>query len=130
MREIVHTDKAPRAIGPYSQAIVFNGMLYSAGQLGLDPVSGDMVAGGVEAQTRQALENLGAILEAAGSSLELVVKTTVFLEDMNDFAAMNKVYAEFFPAQAPARSALQVARLPKDGLVEIEAVALVSRAQV
>lgn len=129
MREIVQTDKAPRAIGPYSQAIVFNGMLYSAGQLGLDPQSGEMVAGGVEAQTRQALENLAAILEAAGSSLELVVKTTVFLKDMNDFAAMNKVYAEFFPAQAPARSAVQVARLPKDGLVEIEAVALVSRVQ-
>jgi 2-iminobutanoate/2-iminopropanoate deaminase len=123
MRKIICTEKAPKAIGPYSQATVASGLLYSAGQLGLDPKSGEMAGGGVEAQTRQALQNLQAILEAAGSSLALVVKTTVFLQDMNDFAAMNAVYAEFFPQNPPARSAVQVARLPKNAQVEIEAVA-------
>jgi 2-iminobutanoate/2-iminopropanoate deaminase len=123
-KEIVVADRAPQAIGPYSAAVKAGNFVFSAGQLGIDPVSGEFVSGGIEAQTRQALRNLQAVLEAAGSSLEKVLKTTVFLQDMNDFAAMNGVYGEFFQAEYPARSAVQVARLPKDGLVEIEAVAL------
>ncbi len=129
MRRIIHTEKAPKAIGPYSQAVVANGLLFSAGQLGLDPGSGELAAGGVEAQTRQALMNLQSILEAAGASLAQVVKTTVFLQDMNDFTAMNGVYAGFFSQMPPARSAVQVARLPKDALVEIEAVAVLPDAK-
>lgn len=125
-REIVHTEKAPKAIGPYSQAVRIDGLVYTAGQLGLDPATGEFVPGGVEGQTRQALTNLKHILEAAGSSLERVVKTTVFLKDMADFPKMNPVYAEFFPQNPPARSTVAVAALPKDGLVEIEVVALVS----
>ncbi len=125
MRKIIATENAPKAIGPYSQAVQVAGFLYTAGQLGLDPGSGDMVDGGVEAQTRRALENLRAILETAGSSLAQVVKTTVFLKNMNDFAAMNAVYATFFPQEPPARSAVEVARLPKEALVEIEAIARV-----
>jgi len=104
---------------------VVNGLLFSAGQLGLDPYSGIMVEGGVKAQTLQAMLNLKAILEEAGSSMELVIKTTIFLLDMNDFATVNGAYAGFFPENPPARSTVQVARLPKNGLVEIEAVALV-----
>jgi len=123
-KEVVVSAKAPKALGPYSAGIKAGPYVYTAGQLGLDPASGDFVEGGIEAQTRQALENLKAILEAAGSSLDKVVKTTVFLLDMNDFGAMNGVYGEFFTQDFPARSAVQVARLPKDGLVEIEAVAL------
>jgi 2-iminobutanoate/2-iminopropanoate deaminase len=123
-RQIVHTEAAPPAVGPYSQAVVANGLVYTAGQLGLDPQTRALVAGGVEAQTKQALTNLRSVLEAAGSGMDRVVKTTVFLKDMDDFAAMNAVYASFFAADPPARSAVQVARLPLDGLVEIEAVAL------
>ncbi|HNS73939.1 MAG TPA: RidA family protein [bacterium] len=125
MRKIIETENAPQAIGPYSQAVVVNGLLFSAGQLGLDPYSGIMVEGGVKAQTLQAMLNLKAILEEAGSSMELVIKTTIFLLDMNDFATVNGAYAGFFPENPPARSTVQVARLPKNGLVEIEAVALV-----
>ena len=122
-KQIVVADDAPKAIGPYSAGIKVGNFVYTAGQLGIDPVAGGLVEGGIEAQTRQALKNLKAVLEAAGSSLENVVKTTVFLRDMNEFAAMNVVYAEFFTGDYPARSAVQVARLPLDGDVEIEAVA-------
>jgi 2-iminobutanoate/2-iminopropanoate deaminase len=124
-REIVHTDKAPKAIGPYSQAVRTDTMIYTAGQLGLDPATGEFVAGGVEEQTRQSLTNLKNVLEAAGSSMRQVIKTTVFLKDMADFPKMNPVYGEFFVENPPARSTVAVAGLPKDGLVEIEVVALV-----
>jgi len=125
-REIVHTDKAPKALGPYSQAVRTDTMVYTAGQLGFDPATGAFVEGGVEEQTRQVLTNLKHVLEAAGSSLGQVVKTTVFLKDMADFQKMNPVYAEFFPENPPARSTVAVAGLPAGGLVEIEVVALVS----
>ncbi len=124
-KNVVHTDKAPKALGPYSQAVRTDTMVYTAGQLGLDPVTGEFVAGGVEEQTRQSLNNLKYVLEAAGSSMEQVVKTTVFLRDMADFPKMNPVYAEFFAENPPARSTVAVAGLPKGGLVEIEVVALV-----
>ena len=123
-KEIVIAEKAPQAIGPYSAGVRAGEFVYTAGQLGIDPTSGAFVEGGIEAETRQALTNLKAVLEAAGTLLENVVKTTVFLRDMNDFTAMNGVYAEFFTANFPARSAVQVARLPKDAAVEIEAVAM------
>ncbi len=122
-KRVIHTDAAPAAIGPYSQAVRAGDFVFTAGQIGLDPDTGQMVPGGIEAQTRQALRNLQAVLEAAGASLSQVVKTTVFLQDMNDFAAMNAVYATFFPSEPPARSAVQAAALPKGALVEIEAVA-------
>jgi 2-iminobutanoate/2-iminopropanoate deaminase len=125
-KKIVSTDKAPKAIGPYSQAISTENMVYTAGQIGLDPASMEIVRGGIEAETRQALTNLKHVLESADSGLNFVVKTLVFLQDMNDFAMMNAVYAEFFPEHPPARSTVQVAALPKGGLVEIECVALIS----
>ncbi|MBK8617273.1 MAG: RidA family protein [Anaerolineales bacterium] len=124
-RTVVHTDKAPKAIGPYSQAIRTETMIYTAGQTGLDPATGELVAGGVEAQTRQVLTNLKYVIEAAGSSIGNVVKTTVFLTDMSDFPKMNAIYAEFFGENPPARSTVAVAGLPKGGVVEIEAVVLV-----
>ncbi|GIK08360.1 MAG: endoribonuclease L-PSP [Anaerolineaceae bacterium] len=124
-KTIVFTPNAPRAIGPYSQAVRADGLVFTAGQIGLDPSTMEMVAGGVEEQTRQVLTNLKSVLEAAGSSLGRVVKTTVFLTDMANFAAMNAIYAEFFPDEPPARSAVAAAGLPKGALVEIEAVALV-----
>ena len=120
---IIHTDRAPAAVGPYVQAIQAGNTLYSSGQLGLIPGTGTLPEG-VEAQARQSLKNLGAILEAADYAVSDVVKTTVFLRDMNDFAAVNAVYAAFFGDCRPARSCVQVARLPKDGLVEIECVAV------
>ena len=123
-KEIVTAEKAPRAIGPYSAAVKAGNLIFTAGQLGIDPESGEFVPGGIEAETRQALLNLQAVLTAAGSSLKSVVKTTVFLRDMNDFGVMNVIYGEFFTEDYPARSAVQAARLPKDGAVEIEAVAL------
>jgi 2-iminobutanoate/2-iminopropanoate deaminase len=123
-KKVVSAEKAPQALGPYSVAVKAGGFVFTAGQLGIDPGSGNFVDGGIETQTRQALENIQAVLEAAGSSLKKVVKTTVFLQDMDDFGAMNGVYGEFFTKKYPARSAVEVARLPKDGLVEIEAVAL------
>ena len=126
-KNVIHTDKAPKAIGPYSQAIRTDSMVYTAGQIGLDPTTGEMIGGTVEEQTRQALTNLRNVLEAAGSSLDQVVKTTVFLKDMNDFAKMNPIYAEFFGENPPARSTIAVAGLPKGGLVEIEVVALIDR---
>ena len=123
-KEIVTSKKAPAALGPYSVAVKAGHFIYTAGQLGLDPETGEFVPGGIEAETRQALTNLKHVLEDAGSALDKVVKTTVFLRDMNDFAAMNGVYGEFFTKEFPARSAVQAARLPKDGAVEIEVVAL------
>jgi len=122
-KKVVQTEKAPKAIGPYSQAICTDSMVYTAGQIALDPATMELVAGGVEEQTRQVLTNLRNVLEAAGSSLEHVVKTTVFLQDMADFPKMNAIYAEYFAENPPARSTVAVAALPKGGLVEIEAVA-------
>jgi 2-iminobutanoate/2-iminopropanoate deaminase len=121
----VETTKAPAAIGPYSQGIIVNGMLYTAGQIPLDPQSMELVAGGIEEQTEQVMKNLAAILAEAGGTLEDVVKTTVFLQDMGEFAAMNKVYEKHFGAHKPARSTVQAARLPRDVKVEIEVVAAV-----
>ena len=123
-REPIATDRAPAAVGPYSQAVRFGNMVFTAGQLGMDPQAGALVKGGVAAQTRQALTNLQAVLEAAGTSMDNVVKTTVFLQDIGDFQAMNEVYTQFFGEAPPARSAVQVAALPLGGLVEIEAVAM------
>ena len=125
-KKIVSTDKAPKAIGPYSQAIRTDSFVFTAGQVGLDPATMEIVEGGVEAQTRQVLTNLKSVLEAADSGLNFVVKTTVFLQSMGDFAAMNGVYQEFFPENPPARSTVAVAGLPKGALVEIECVALLS----
>lgn len=126
MKEIVSTDKAPGAIGPYSQAIVANGMVFCSGQIPIDPATGDFVSENVTEQTVQVLKNLSEVLLAAGSSLNEVVKTTVFLADMNDFAEMNEVYAQFFAENKPARATVQAARLPRDARVEIECVALVA----
>lgn len=120
----VETADAPAAIGPYSQGIVANGFVYTAGQIPLDPASGQLIEGDVAQQTKRVMQSLQAILEAAGASLQTVVKTTVFLQDMNDFAAMNAVYAEAFGDHKPARSTVQAARLPRDVRVEIEAIAL------
>ena len=123
MKEAISTKKAPGAIGPYSQAIRTESMVFASGQIALNPETG-MLPEGIEAQTKQALENCRAVLETAGTGLQNVVKTTVFLSDMNNFAAMNAVYAGFFPDCPPARSAVEVARLPKDALVEIECIAV------
>ncbi|HEX9901230.1 MAG TPA: RidA family protein [Acidobacteriota bacterium] len=124
MKKEVKTDKAPKAIGPYSQGIVANGFIFVSGQIPIIPATGELNVGTIEEQTRQVLLNLSAVLEAAGSSPADVVKATVFLQDMNDFSRMNAVYQEFFPAPYPARAAVQVARLPRDVKVEIEAVAV------
>ena len=123
MKQVIHTDKAPAAIGPYSQAIQIGQLLFTSGQVPIDPETGAIVEGSIQEQARQSLNNIKAILNAAGTNMGAVVKTTVFLQDMNDFAAMNEVYAQFFQEPYPARSAVQVARLPKDVLVEIEAIA-------
>ena len=123
-RRIVKTEGAPQAIGPYSQAVVAGGFVYTSGQVGFDPATGQFVEGGVREQTAQVLRNLSKVLEAAGSDLSRVVKTTVFLADMNDFAAMNETYATFFGGEPPARSTVQAARLPRDARVEIAVVAL------
>ena len=124
-KKIIFTDKAPRAIGPYSQAIRTESLVFTAGQAGLDPKSGELVEGGIEGQTRQALTNLRHVLEAANSGLNFAVKTTVFLKDMNDFSKMNAIYGEFFPENPPARSTIAAAGLPKGALVEIEIIAMV-----
>ena len=123
MKEAVFTARGPKPIGPYSQAIKANGLLFVSGQVALDPQSGEFVGSDVRQQTERVLENLKAILEAAGSSLKHVVKTTVFLKDMNDFPAMNETYARYFSSVPPARSTVQAARLPKDALVEIDVIA-------
>ncbi|MCL4487780.1 MAG: RidA family protein [Chloroflexi bacterium] len=122
-RKVISTEHAPKAIGPYSQAIRVGNYVFCAGQAGLDPVTGNRVPGGIEAETRRVLQNLAAVLEAAGTSMSRVVKTTVFLTNMDEFQKMNAVYGEFFPSAPPARSTVQVSRLPKDACVEIEVVA-------
>lgn len=124
MKEVVSTEKAPGAIGPYSQAVKAGGMVFCSGQIPIDPATGEFVEGGVAEQTDQVFKNLIAVLEAGGSSLDGVVKTTVFLADMNDFAAMNEVYAKYFDSNKPARATVQAARLPRDAKVEIECIAL------
>jgi 2-iminobutanoate/2-iminopropanoate deaminase len=124
MIESIQTDRAPQAIGPYSQAIKANGMVFASGQIPLDPSTMQLIEGDIRAQTERVLSNLQAVLEAAGTSLDRVVKTTVYLADMNDFAAMNEVYATFFSANRPARSTVQAARLPRDVRVEIDVIAL------
>ena len=124
MKEIIHTDHAPQAIGPYSQAIKTNGLVFASGQIPTDPATGQFVAGGIAEQTEQAIKNLSRVLEAAGSSLSRVVKTTVFLADMSEFAAMNEVYGKFFSEEPPARATVAAAGLPRDARVEIEAIAL------
>jgi 2-iminobutanoate/2-iminopropanoate deaminase len=124
-KRIVRTEQAPQAIGPYSQGVIGGGFVFVAGQLALDPGTGQLVPGDVRIQTKRVMENIKAILESAGSSLASVVKTTVFLRDLNDFGAMNEVYGSYFQEDPPARSTFQVAKLPRDGAVEIEVVALV-----
>lgn len=124
MRRTVHTDRAPQAIGPYSQAITWNGLVFVSGQIPLDPATGKLVEGGIAEQTRQVMANIAAILEAAGSSLARTLRATVYLKDMSEFPAMNAVYAEFFPAEPPARATVEVARLPRDVRVEIDVVAV------
>jgi 2-iminobutanoate/2-iminopropanoate deaminase len=123
-KRVIHTDKAPKAIGPYSQAIHIGNLVYTAGQVALDPATMELVPGGIEGQTRQVLTNLSNVLEAAGTNISKVVKTTVFLKDMNDFAKMNAIYTEIFNENPPARTTVAVAGLPKNALVEIECVAL------
>lgn len=122
-KKVISTDKAPAAIGPYSQAIAFGPFIFSSGQIPLDPATGNLVTGNIQDQTRQCLENVKAILEAAGARMDQVVKTTVFVKDMNDFEKINQIYAEYFPHPSPARSLVQVARLPRDVSVEIEVIA-------
>ena len=124
MKEIISTEKGPKAIGPYSQAVRANGFIYISGQGAIDPSTGALVAGGIAEQTARALDNLKAIVEAAGSSLDHAVKVTVFLKDMNDFAAMNEAYARYFPKNKPARTTVEVAHLPLDLRVEIDLIAL------
>ena len=125
MKEIISTENAPGAIGPYSQAIKANGMLFCSGQIPIDPATGEFVEGGVAEQTEQVFKNLIAVLEAGGASLDTVVKTTVFLADMNDFGSMNEIYARHFDTNKPARATVQAARLPRDARVEIECIAVV-----
>lgn len=125
MKTIISTSKAPAAIGPYSQAVLVNGMLFTSGVIPIDPETNTLVQGDVETQARQAIGNLKNLIEASGSSMEKVVKTTVFIKDMNDFGKINDIYKEFFTSDFPARSCVEVARLPKDVLIEIEAIAVV-----
>jgi 2-iminobutanoate/2-iminopropanoate deaminase len=124
MREVVSTDHGPKAIGPYSQAVKAHGFVFISGQVALNPATGQLVEGGIAQQTERVLENLRGIVEASGSSMHKAVKVSVFLKDMNDFAAMNEVYARFFPSAPPARSTVEVARLPKDVRIEIDLIAL------
>ena len=123
MRKIVATDKAPAAIGPYARANIIGDLVITSGQIPIDPATGNLVEGDIEAQTKQVFENLKAVLEAAGSGLDKIVKTTCFMDNMNDFAKMNEVYASFFSGDYPSRSAVEVAKLPKGALIEIEAIA-------
>ena len=125
MKEQVRTQGAPQAIGPYSQAVKSGGLLFASGQVALDPATGSVVSGGIVEQTERVMKNIAAVLEASGTSFDRVIKSTVFLKDMNDFAAMNEVYARYFASAPPARSTVQVARLPKDALVEIEITATI-----
>lgn len=123
MRKIVATDKAPAAIGPYAQANIIGNLVITSGQIPIDPATGNLVEGDIEVQTRQVFANLKAVLEAAGSSLDKIVKTTCFMDNMNDFAKMNEIYASFFSGDYPSRSAVEVAKLPKGALIEIEVIA-------
>ncbi len=125
MKQIIATENAPKAIGPYSQAVIWNGIVFLSGQIPLDPATGQLIEGDVVAQTERVLENIRAVLETAGSSLDLVLKTTVFLKNMGDFPRMNEVYARYFGANSPARSTVEAARLPRDVQVEIECIAAV-----
>lgn len=125
MKEIIQTENAPAAIGPYSQAVKTNGLVFASGQIPIDPLSGQFVEGGIKEQTEQVIKNLAAVLEAAGSGLNRVIKTTVFLADMQEFGAMNEIYGRFFSEEPPARATVEAARLPRDARVEIEAIALV-----
>jgi 2-iminobutanoate/2-iminopropanoate deaminase len=127
MKQIVATDTAPKAIGPYSQAVVWNGMAFLSGQIPLDPATGQIVEGDIAAQTEGVLENIKAVLAASGSSMEQVLRTTVFLKDLGEFARMNEVYGRYFPKDPPARSTVEVARLPRDVRVEIDVIASVGR---
>jgi 2-iminobutanoate/2-iminopropanoate deaminase len=124
VKQIIKTDSAPQAIGPYSQAIKVNGFVFASGQIPIDPATGQFVEGGIAEQTEQVMKNVSAVLQAAGSSLDKVVKTTVFLADMGEFAAMNEVYGRYFAQEPPARATVEAARLPRDARVEIEAIAL------
>ncbi|MHB8526004.1 MAG: RidA family protein [Candidatus Acidiferrales bacterium] len=124
MKEVISTDRGPKAIGPYSQAVRANGFIFISGQVAFDPATSQIVEGDIAKQTERVMENLKAIVEAAGSMLDKVVKTTVFLKDMDEFAKMNEVYGRYFPANAPARATVEVARLPRDVRVEIELIAL------
>jgi 2-iminobutanoate/2-iminopropanoate deaminase len=126
MKEIIATDQAPRAIGPYSQAVRAGSLVFASGQIPIDPSTGEFVPGGIAEQTEQVLKNLTAVFAAAGMTMGQIVKTTVFLADMNDFTAMNEVYAKFFAENPPARATVQAARLPRDAKVEIEAIAVTS----
>ena len=123
MKKVISTDKAPAAIGPYAQANIIGDLVITSGQIPIDPATGNLVEGDIEAQTKQVFENLKAVLEAAGSGLDKIVKTTCFMDNMNDFAKMNEVYASFFRGDYPSRSAVEVAKLPKGALIEIEAIA-------
>lgn len=123
MKKVISTDKAPAAIGPYAQANIIGDLVITSGQIPIDPATGNLVEGDIEAQTKQVFENLKAVLEAAGSGLDKIVKTTCFMDNMNDFAKMNEVYANFFSGDYPSRSAVEVAKLPKGALIEIEAIA-------
>ncbi len=125
MKEIISTPNAPAAIGPYSQAVRWNGLVYCSGQIPLDPATGQLVEGGIEEQTVRVLENLRAVLEAAGASFETVLKTTIFVKDLGDFAKVNEIYGRYFAVNPPARATVEAARLPRDVRVEIEAVAFV-----
>jgi len=125
VKEMIATDRAPRAIGPYSQAVRAGELVFASGQIPIDPTTGEFVAGGIAEQTEQVLRNLRAVFEAAGLTMNQIVKTTVFLADMDDFTAMNEVYGRFFDGEPPARATVQAARLPRDARVEIEAIALV-----
>jgi 2-iminobutanoate/2-iminopropanoate deaminase len=126
-KKIIKTDRAPAAIGPYSVGVLSGNFVFTAGQLGLNPATGELVSGGIQAQTRQTLTNIQNILEAVGSSMNSVVKTTVFLLNMQEFAAMNEIYGEFFQGEPPARTTVQVASLPKNAAIEIEAIAIVNK---
>ena len=125
VKDIIATDRAPRAIGPYSQAVRAGNLVFASGQIPIDPVTGEFVPGGIAEQTEQVLRNLTAVFEAAGLGMDQVIKTTVFLADMDDFSAMNEVYGRFFAVQPPARATVQAARLPRDARIEIEAIAMV-----
>lgn len=125
MRKIVATDKAPAAIGPYAQANIFGNLVFTSGQIPIDPATGNLVEGGIEEQTKQVFANLKAVLEEAGSGFDKVIKTTCFLKDMNDFTVVNEIYGGYFEGEYPSRSAVQVAKLPKDVMIEIEAIAYI-----